>query len=244
MRKTRRSTPQARAARRRAAASTRARSWPRRAPAAPRAAPPTWRPGRARSRRARRHGAGGRRRVASGQGRLRSAPRPLIVTVLRPCHAGPGGWGRRGCGRRTGRSRLSGRPGGARRARRRGTGSACGAGHCRGVRTTALHGVKTPRRRARRRGLATSKSLLPDLVLDPDCLRRHRHARAGHETVLFLVLTGLADGLAPKERRYARARDSPQQLWVPRFLPLWSSGAGIQLYGRGMLTAAADRTRR
>jgi hypothetical protein len=35
---------------------------------------------------------------------------------------------------------------------------------------------------------------------------------------LFRELAGLADGLAPKERRYvAASHDSPQTTWVPRF---------------------------
>ena len=63
-------------------------------------------------------------------------------------------------------------------------------------------------------------------------------------TVLFLSLAGLADGLAPKERRYALQAISPNNLGPP--LPFASPGkgdgaAGIQLYGRGILAAAPDR---
>jgi hypothetical protein len=39
-------------------------------------------------------------------------------------------------------------------------------------------------------------------------------------TVLFLLLAGLADGLAPKEQRYVSPRFAPTG-WVPRFLPLY-----------------------
>ena len=44
-----------------------------------------------------------------------------------------------------------------------------------------------------------AKRLLPNLVLDPDRLRGDQRACAGHITVLFRMLTGLADGLASKE---------------------------------------------
>jgi hypothetical protein len=47
--------------------------------------------------------------------------------------------------------------------------------------------------------------------------------------VLFLWLTGLADGLAPKEWRYVQNTIRPNK-WVPRFLWL-STSAGIQLCG-------------
>ena len=61
--------------------------------------------------------------------------------------------------------------------------------------------------------------------------------------VLFLVLAGLADGLAPKERRYAQGAISPNNLGPP--LPLPTGGMeriGIQLYGAAILpTLPADR---
>jgi hypothetical protein len=41
------------------------------------------------------------------------------------------------------------------------------------------------------------------LVADNHLLAGHRCIGLGHLTDLFLVLAGLADGLAPKERRYA-----------------------------------------
>ena len=47
--------------------------------------------------------------------------------------------------------------------------------------------------------------------------------------ILFPWLTGLADGLAPKEWRYVQNTIRPNK-WVPRFLWL-STSAGIQLCG-------------
>ena len=49
-----------------------------------------------------------------------------------------------------------------------------------------------------------------------------RNACLGHVIDLFLVLTGLADGLAPKERRYARRAIRPNNLGPP--LPDIESG--------------------
>src|SRR5437588_10790239 len=60
--------------------------------------------------------------------------------------------------------------------------------------------------------------------------------RAASNVTLFLALTGLAVGLAPKEWRYAGG-DSPQVLGPP--LPSLAF-AGIQLCGCAMLTASRD----
>ena len=64
-------------------------------------------------------------------------------------------------------------------------------------------------------------------------------------TVLFLVLAGLADGLAPKERRYALARFAPTT-WVPRFLstPIGGARREFSCIAAAMLTAPAARCAR
>jgi hypothetical protein len=43
------------------------------------------------------------------------------------------------------------------------------------------------------------------------------YTRMRHPTVLFLMLAGLADGLAPKERRYRPTARLAPTTWVPRF---------------------------
>jgi hypothetical protein len=53
------------------------------------------------------------------------------------------------------------------------------------------------------------------------------------------LLAGLADGLAPKERRYAQRAISPNNLGPPLPTPLMGGGAGIQLYGSAILAAEA-----
>ena len=55
-------------------------------------------------------------------------------------------------------------------------------------------------------------------MIAPEVIWAYRNAGLAHLTVLFLGLTGLADGLAPKERRYAAVRFAPTT-WAPRFLP-------------------------
>ena len=103
------------------------------------------------------------------------------------------------------------------------------------------HGSRRATGAPRLGDLPAREGLVPDLVFDPDRIRRHRHSWAGHKTVLFLVLTGLADGLAPKEWRYAVA--IRPNSWVPRFQrpPSWTGAWGIQLYGRGHANSAAGR---
>src|SRR5262249_12218321 len=59
---------------------------------------------------------------------------------------------------------------------------------------------------------------------------RKRLLRASAD--LFLVLTGLADGLAPKERRYVTNTIRPNNLGPPLPRSSSASGAGIQLLGR------------
>ena len=56
------------------------------------------------------------------------------------------------------------------------------------------------------------------------------------------MLTGLADGLAPKERRYACLRFAPNNLGPPLPAGDWSSGAGIQLLRKRDPNACADGT--
>jgi hypothetical protein len=71
-----------------------------------------------------------------------------------------------------------------------------------------------------------------------------RNASWGHVTILFRLLTGLADGLAPKEWRYARGAIRPNNMGPP-LPPLAqvASGAGIQLVGPVILTAKPDGRR-
>ena len=52
-----------------------------------------------------------------------------------------------------------------------------------------------------------------------------------HRSILFRRLTGLADGLAPKERRYVRpARFAPMS-WVPRFPPGGGGNSAVVVRG-------------
>lgn len=100
-------------------------------------------------------------------------------------------------------------PDGRRRTRtgRRAGRRACG-------RSWRASGTRRATVRARRVLLET---FLPDLLFDPDRVRSYR---CPGQLVLFLSLTGLAVGLAPKEvalrAESASGRDSPQ-IWVPRF---------------------------
>jgi hypothetical protein len=114
-----------------------------------------------------------------------------------------------------------------------------GAGHSRASRNTPLRWGGGRRPRTSRRVLG-SGSLLP-LMIAPECLRRHRDTGLAHSTVLFLGLTGLADGLAPKERRYAIAI-RPNNLGPPASCrpvkPGWRRG--IQLLRRRKPNACAD----
>jgi len=59
-----------------------------------------------------------------------------------------------------------------------------------------------------------------------------RSACSGHVIDLFLALTGLADGLAPKERRYATSALRPNNLGPPLPPPAWRERRGISAFGR------------
>src|SRR5579884_741235 len=63
----------------------------------------------------------------------------------------------------------------------------------------------------------------------------------GIGTSLFLALTGLADGLAPKEWRYARTRFAPTG--GSPASPPWTGFAGIQLCAGGNANTGRDRER-
>ncbi len=117
---------------------------------------------------------------------------------------------------------ASGRVG--RRRGRRPTGRALGSGRQRARRWPGGTGPGRGSPRAGSRHVQGER-VLPCLV-PPGRLIRCRTARSGHATVLFLVPTGLAGGLAPKERRYA-VGDSPQELGSPASRQ--QSGAGIWL---------------
>src|SRR5205807_7170533 len=71
-------------------------------------------------------------------------------------------------------------------------------------------------------------------------LAGRRHPCSRHINRPLLLPTGLADGLAPKRRRYARTRFAPKLVPPLPSARRHSSGAGIQLYGRGILTTTAD----
>ena len=91
----------------------------------------------------------------------------------------------------------------------RGAGRAATAGRRRAARVRAAAPVSGARPAA---SAAAARCATPRSARRPGT----RHACAGI-AVLFRLLTGLADGLAPKERRYAQARFAPTT-WVPRFL--------------------------
>jgi hypothetical protein len=82
-------------------------------------------------------------------------------------------------------------------------------------------------------GDALSTPGLSGRPTDPVCVRAVIPGRRGrrntcmrHVTDLFLVLTGLADGLAPKEQRYAVSAISPNNLGPPLPSAHWFANGG------------------
>jgi hypothetical protein len=137
---------------------------------------------------------------------LRSAPRPVMTTVRRPGAAGgcarvgggavATGVAGTGAGATRSAARASARRGRAASERRAGTGRRAGAGR-------------------RRRGARWSKASCQTSSSIRIASGAMDAAMRG--IVLFLWLTGLADGLAPKEWRYVQNTIRPNK-WVPRFL--------------------------
>ncbi len=113
-----------------------------------------------------------------------------------------------------------------------------------GPRSGARRRGRHPRRRRGCRRHRALRGLHPVLgwepervaieLLPPRCCRpapgTRRNACLGHVIDLFLVLTGLADGLAPKERRFATRAIRPNNLGPPLPPLAWCrAAAGFQL---------------